>query len=168
MAMDPFLKHVMKSPVTINTEPSFGSPIGTSAGQSSETPFQDIMQEVSTQEDLAVALGMHKGDLGIQTTGFEVMSGEGINPIPENLEIGPNGPQGAELVVDLLKEVNTGVNKMDHFLNEVLYSGKQFSNQELLAIQARILHFSSLTELTVKVAQEGVASVRTVLNTQVQ
>jgi len=71
-------------------------------------------------------------------------------------------------VVDLLGDVNKGQMQMDSMVNQILYSGKKFSNQELLCIQAHVFHFAQMTELTVKVAEQGVSSVKSVLNTQIQ
>jgi hypothetical protein len=66
----------------------------------------------------------------------------------------------------MLSEVNKGQLQMDSMVNEILYSGKKFGNQELLAIQAHIFQFAQMTEMTVKVAEHGIGSVRTVLQTQ--
>lgn len=167
MGMDPFLKNGMSLPMTTSTG-TLGSPMGGGLQEQVQQPFSEVMDQMGSQEDLAISLGLHPSDLGMGGTTFDVMSGAGIDPLPANLEVGPQGPGGTEVVVDMLREVNAGINKMDYFLNDILYSGKRFSNQELLAMQARIMHFSQLTELTVKVAQEGVSATRTVLNTQVQ
>jgi len=67
----------------------------------------------------------------------------------------------------MLSEVNKGQMQMDSLVNHVLYSGKKFSQQELLVVQAHVFHYAQMTELTVKVAEQGVSSFKSVMNTHV-
>ncbi len=136
-----------------------------------ESPFKkmlDTMNGGSDGTEMAKSMGVGN-DSGIGTnSNMGVISAEGINVNPAELKVGLEQPKGAEKVVDMLSEVNKGQMQMDNLVNEILYSGKKFSNQELLAIQAHVFHFAQMTELTVKVAEQGVGSVKTVLNTQIQ
>lgn len=141
-------------------------PLGNSAPQ--ESPFKQLLTDMDSGAKFAESVGVSPADLQPGPGAVQAMTAEGITPLPEWLDVGGVKTSGIDSVVDMLGEVNQGQMKMDHFLNEILYGGKQFSNQELLAIQAHIYHFAQLTELTVKVAQEGVSSVKSILNTQVQ
>lgn len=133
------------------------------------SPFQQMLNGMgSTGADFAASIGVNPADLQNTMGAVQSMSAEGILPLPEWLDVGPMKESGMSKVVDLLSEVNHGQMKMDNLLNEILYGNQKFSNQELLAIQAHIFHFAQLTELTVKVAGEGVSSVKSILNTQVQ
>ena len=111
---------------------------------------------------------MNPADLTNAPGTVQSVSADGIVPLPEWLEVSGTKPSGMETIVDLLSEVNHGQMRMDGLLNEILYGSRRFSNQELLAIQAHMYHFSQLTEMTVKVAEQGVSSVKNILNTQVQ
>lgn len=133
-----------------------------------ESPFKKMLEEMDTGgEDMAQMLGIGK-DTTIGQANFDAISAEGIQLDPSEIKVGLEEPKGAEKIVDMLSEVNKGQMQMDNLMNEILYSGRRFSNQELLAIQAHVFHFAQMTELTVKVAEHGVGSVKTVLNTQVQ
>lgn len=164
MAMDPFIGAV----VSKTTEIASGGASGGSKLSPEESPFKAMMEQMGSGEDLATSLGIHEQDLIPGGEKFQTLSAEGIELRPEHMEFDEVNRNSTELVIDMLQEVNRGQLKMDHFMNEILYGGRRLSNQELLAVQARIYHFAQLTELTVKVAQEGVSSTRTLLNTQVQ
>jgi len=132
-----------------------------------DSAFKQMLNEMDTGKDFAQALGIGK-DMGLGNGHMEVISAGDVNFKPEDMNVGLEEPKGAEKIVDMLSEVNKGQLQMDNMVNEILYSGKKFSNQELLAIQAHVFHFAQMTELTVKVAEHGVGSVKQVLNTQVQ
>lgn len=147
---------------TVSEKPS----VSTSNVMPEESPFKQMMNNMGT--DFAASIGVSPADLQNGPGEIQSLSAEGISPLPEWLDVGVDKPSGAQTVVDLLSEVNHGQMRMDNLLNEILYGGRKFSNQELLAVQAHIYHYSQITELTVKVAQEGVSSVNKVLQTQVQ
>lgn len=133
-----------------------------------ESPFKQMLNGMGSGSDFAASIGVDPSDIQNTVTEVQSLSAEGITPLPEWLDVGPAKESGMTKVVDLLSEVNHGQMKMDNFLNEILYGGRKFSNQELLAVQAHIYHFAQLTELTVKVAEQGTSAVKTILNTQVQ
>jgi type I site-specific restriction-modification system R (restriction) subunit len=135
--------------------------------QNSDSPFKQMLQEMDIGQDMAKMLGMGQ-ETSLGAGKMEAISADGIKLDPSEMNVGLEEPKGAEKIVDMLSEVNKGQMQMDNLVNEILYSGKKFSNQELLAIQAHVFHFAQMTELTVKVAEQGVSSVKTVLNTQVQ
>lgn len=169
MAMDPFITKAVTSTVTSVTHGTHGASVGGVTPAGGESLFQQVLGQMGnemSQEDLAKSAGIMPSDLAASNEPFTSVSAQGIEPLAEYTDIAHK--PGSGMVVDLLQEVNQGMMKMDHFLSEILYSGKRFSNQELLAVQARIYHWSQLSELTVKVAQEGVSSTRSLLNTQVQ
>lgn len=133
-----------------------------------ESPFKQMLDSLTGGEQMTDMLGMGRENTNIGGTRIEALSGEGINVNAADFNVGLEQPKGTEKIVDMLSEVNKGQMQMDNLVNEILYSGKKFSNQELLAIQAHVFHFAQMTELTVKVAEQGVTSVKTVLNTQIQ
>lgn len=136
--------------------------------QQSGQSFKDIMTEMDSGASFAESLGVSK-DMTIDPTGnVQSLSGTGFEFKPTDDVTSLGKPDSSRKVVDMLSEVNKGQMQMDSMVNQILYSGKKFSNQELLCIQAHVFHFAQMTELTVKVAEQGVTSVKSVLNTQVQ
>lgn len=134
-----------------------------------DSPFKQMLDNMDIGQDMAKTLGIDKNaNLSHVSGNMEAISGDSIAFDPAKTNIGLEDPKGIEKIVDMLSDVNKGQMQMDNLVNDILYSGKRFSNQELLAIQAHVFHFAQMTELTVKVAENGVSSVKTVLNTQVQ
>lgn len=62
--------------------------------------------------------------------------------------------------------VMSGQNKLESII-ELSLSGKNFSQSELLALQAGVYRFTQELELTSKVIEKGTASIKQTLNTQV-
>ena len=133
-----------------------------------DSAFKQMLGGMEIGADFAASIGVNPADLTNAPGTVQSVSADGIVPLPEWLEVSGTKPSGMETIVDLLSEVNHGQMRMDGLLNEILYGSRRFSNQELLAIQAHMYHFSQLTEMTVKVAEQGVSSVKNILNTQVQ
>lgn len=132
--------------------------------------FQDVLSGADSElnmNELTSSLGVDASDLSSGMGQFQAISAENVTMDPTQLQVGTGNSSGADKVVDMLSEVNKGQMQMDNLLNDVLYSGKKFSNQELLVIQAQIHHFSEMTELTVKVAEQAVNNIRQIQNTQV-
>jgi|GEM_PF-2674326 len=141
---------------------------GPSVPQTENTAFKEMFDMMNSGEEFARELGISRNELGLPDVGVDSISAAGI-PIDESkLKVGIDGTSGVEKVVSLLSQVNDGQMKMEQLVNEVLFSGKRFSNQELLAVQAYIYHFAQLTELVVKTADQGVSSLKAVLNTNIQ
>ncbi len=141
-------------------------------GAASATPkgsnFQEVLAGADNQlnlTDLSSSLGVDPTELSGGVGQFQAISAENVTMDPTKLHAGSN-ISNTDKVVDMLSEVNKGQVQMDSLLNEVLYSGKKFSNQELLVVQAQIHHFSEMTELTVKVAEQSVNNLRQIQNTQ--
>lgn len=129
--------------------------------------FKQIMDNTEMGMQFAEQLGIT--DQPLSTTGnMQSLSGDNVSFKPGDEVTSIGQPETSQKVVDLLSEVNKGQMQMDSMVNNILYSGKKFSNQELLCIQAHVFHFAQMTELTVKVAEQGISSVKAVLNTQVQ
>lgn len=133
---------------------------------SGDSPFKQMLTEMDAGQEMANMLGITK-DTSIGSKTLEVIPADNINVNAQDFKVGLEEPKGTEKIVDMLSEVNKGQMQMDNLVNEILYSGKKFSNQELLAIQAHVFQFAQMTELTVKMTEQGVTSVKTVLNTQV-
>lgn len=134
------------------------------------SPFKDMLSQMDTGgQDFANLMGMTgQGQEIDPTSRMQAMGADGVSFTPTEQATGITDPAASEKVMDMLGEVNKGQMQMDTLVNHVLYSGKKFSNQELMVIQAHVFHFAQMTELTVKIAEQGVSSVKSVLNTQVQ
>lgn len=148
-----------------------GQAVGDAASSTSKgSSFQDALASADNElnmNDLSSSLGVDANDLSSGMGQFQAISAENVTMDPTKLQVGTGNTSGTDKVVDMLSEVNKGQMQMDSLLNDVLYSGKKFSNQELLVIQAQIHHFSEMTELTVKVAEQAVNNIRQIQNTQV-
>lgn len=151
---------------------ALGKAVTKSEGMAQEanrgSSFKEMMTQVESGAEFADMVGIG-GETSIDpTTQMMSLNGEDVSFMPgqEVTEIGQ--PETSRKVVDMLGEVNKGQMQMDSLVNHILYSGKKFSNQELLVIQAHVFHFAQMTELTVKVAEQSISSVKSVLNTQVQ
>lgn len=148
-------KAVMKSDETI-------------APASQGSSFKDMLAEMDSGADFANTLGIGNEPDISPASNLSTIGGDGVSFTPAEGMTNLSSPQASEKVLDLLGEVNKGQMQMDSLVNHVLYSGKKFSNQELLVIQAHVFHFAQMTELTVKVTEQAVSSVKSTLNTQVQ
>ncbi|HPQ80124.1 MAG TPA: hypothetical protein PLZ86_00145 [bacterium] len=134
------------------------------------SPFKEMLSQMdSGGHDFASLMGMtgHAQEID-PTSRMQALGAEGISFSPAEQSVGITDPAASEKVLDMLGHVNKGQMQMDTLVNHVLYSGKKFSNQELMVIQAHVFHFAQMSELTVKIAEQGVSSVKSVLNTQVQ
>ena len=122
--------------------------------------FAEILNNVQSGMDFAEMLGVGNNELS-STSNMEALSGEGITPldVTEQVNMGTL-PDTGRKVVDMLGDVNKGQMQMDSLVNHILYGGKRFSNQELLVIQAHVFHFHQMTELTVKLAEQTVGSMK--------
>jgi len=69
-------------------------------------------------------------------------------------------------VMKVLSNVMDGQNALDSIIAKAS-SGKQFSNQELLAMQAGVYKFSQELELTSKVVEKATSGVKQTMQTQV-
>lgn len=148
-----------------------GQAVGDAASSTTKgSSFQDVLAGADNElnmNELTSSLGVPTEDLSSGMGQFQAISAENVSMDPTKLQVGTTNASGTDKVVDMLAEVNKGQMQMDNLLNDVLYSGKKFSNQELLVIQAQIHHFSEMTELTVKVAEQAVNNIRQIQNTQV-
>lgn len=130
--------------------------------------FKEMLAQMEDGADFAQNLGIG-ADIEVSPTArMESLSGGGVEFAPGEDATALSKPDASEKLLDMLGEVNKGQMQMDGLVNHILYSGRKFSNQELLVIQAHVFHFAQMTELTVKAAEQGVSSVKSVLNTQVQ
>lgn len=132
-----------------------------------KSSFSDIMKKIDSGTEFADQLGMLDKSI-TPVENMRALNGDAVSFTPADQVTKVGRPEASEKLLDMLGEVNEGQMQMDSLVNNILHSGKKFSNQELLVIQAHVFHFAQMTELTVKVAEQGVSSVKAVLNTQVQ
>lgn len=139
-------------------------PIGNN-GQTAS--FQEMLEQQEVGQEM-VELMDSSGSEMMPAATMQSIDATSIEVSPMSANIGLEPPAGSTKVVNMLSEVNKGQLQMDSLVNQILYSNKRFSNQELLAIQAHVFHFAQMTELTVKVAEQGVSSIKSIQNTQIQ
>lgn len=140
----------------------------TSLPQDGSSPFKQMFDSIGESQDYAKSLGMTADDMGMPSSDISALSAEGISLDPANAPVGIPQPNGTTTVINLLSEVNNGQMNMEKMVNQIMYGGKKFSNQELLAIQAHVFHFAQVTELVVKAADQGVSSLKAIMNTNIQ
>lgn len=130
--------------------------------------FKEILSQMDSGADFAQQLNLSGNQELNPTNQMQAIEGNGVafQPVEQATEV--SKPDASHKVLDMLGDVNQGQMQMDTLVNHVLYSGKRFSNQELMVIQAHVFHFAQMTELTVKVAEQGVSSVKALANTQIQ
>jgi hypothetical protein len=129
--------------------------------------FKDLLNNMQSADNFAQKLGVFDNKLDPQGN-MKSLAANDVSFQPQSTVSGVDGPEVSRKVVDMLSEVNKGQMQMDSMVNQILYSDKKFNNQELLAVQAHVYHYAQMAELTVKIAEHGIASVKQVLNTQVQ
>lgn len=155
----------------LNSE-ALGKAVGKSDATVGSSGQASSFKEMLTQMDSGLEFADMLGATSAQETGpsgqMQALGGDGVAFTPLDDVTGIGKPEATQRVVEMLGDVNKGQLQMDSLVNHILYSGKRFSNQELLVVQAHVFHFAQMTELTVKVAEQGVSSVKSVLNTQVQ
>ena len=69
-------------------------------------------------------------------------------------------------IQQVMEDVMQGQNKLEEIMTLAL-SGRNFSTQELLAMQAGVYRFSHELELTSKVVEKATSTVKQTMNTQV-
>lgn len=129
--------------------------------------FKDLLKNMQSSTDFAQKMGVLDNKLD-PTGNMKTLAANDVTFQPHMVVNEVGGPEVSRKVVDMLSEVNKGQIQMDSLINQILYSDKKFNNQELLAVQAHVYHYAQMAELTVKIAEHGIASVKQVLNTQVQ
>ncbi|MBI4211444.1 MAG: hypothetical protein HY540_02280 [Deltaproteobacteria bacterium] len=139
--------------------------------QSGDTPgssFKDILQ--STQDDgtdFAKMLNMDNTDASPMRQ-MNSLSANMVDYHPAQMPTGVGQPDFSRKIIHMLSDVNKSQQQMGSIVNHILYSGKHFSNSELLVIQAQMFEYAQTTEITVKLAEHSIGSVKSVMNTQVQ
>jgi len=78
----------------------------------------------------------------------------------------PDQSQASKGLKKLLGEVVEGQNKLDDII-KMATSGKQYGQQDLLAIQASVYKFSQELDLTSKVVEKATSGVKQTMQTQV-
>lgn len=164
MAIDAVVSQLNSSALGKAVNNSQGAANATQQGNSS---FADIVKKLDSGQEFAEQLGILDKSI-VPTENMKALEGDAVSFAPTDQVTEVGRPEASEKLLDLLGEVNEGQMQMDSLVNTILHSGRKFSNQELLVIQAHVFHFAQMTELTVKVAEQGVSSVKSVLNTQVQ
>ncbi len=136
-------------------------------GQTGGSAFAELLQETGEGHAFADMLGMTDNQM-LPNGQTQAVSAEAIPFDMSKNEVASVEPTGGQKITEMLADFNQQQMHMDNLVNEVLYGGKKFSNQELLAIQAHVFHVGQMTELTVKSVELAVSSFKGVMNTQIQ
>lgn len=161
--MDPF---VGKAFASVVQESTTGGASGSSAmPKTGPSAFADMLDALGGKESAGQLI--QPGDVP-GNAGFDSIGVPDLEPTADSLAMQEVTPAKGSVMVDLLQDVNKSQMKMDQFYTALLDGTKQYSMQELMLIQAKIYQLSQVTEMCVKVTQEGVSSVKSTLNTQVQ
>ena len=134
--------------------------------------FEELRQKMEAQEVSSPAAqksGMEKAsadNLQAQQA-QEVQAPQNANAVGDVQKLGEipkvTDMQGLEKVVNRLK---SGQDRLNSLINESL-SGKSFTPQEMLALQAEVSQITSEIQLCTEIVKSGLGSVKQVMSTQV-
>ena len=114
--------------------------------QNSTSPFAEMLQQTGEGMGFADMLGMTDNQL-LPNGQAQAVSAESIPFDMSQNEVSQVEPSGGQKITEMLSDFNQQQMHMDNLVNEVLYGGKKFSNQELLAIQAHVFQYNRLYSL---------------------
>lgn len=123
-------------------------------GVQAQNPAMDATKVQETQK----ASDVLRTAQSQQVTGVD--KSIGVKPVEAKAEARESG------LKSILNQVVDGQNKLDQVI-KMATSGKQYGNQELLAIQAAVYKFSQELELTSKVVEKATSGVKQTMQTQV-
>ena len=93
---------------------------------------------------------------------YEEKEGFSFDPVSQKREVG----KGQSAIMDMISSMERGQANMDKLINTSM-SGVQFSNQELLQMQAGMYRYTQELELTGKVVEKATTGLKDTLKTQV-
>lgn len=93
---------------------------------------------------------------------YEEKDGAGFDPVSQKQEVG----KGQSTIMGMLNSMEKGQANMDKLINSSM-AGTQFSNQELLQMQAGMYRYTQELELTGKVVEKATSGLKDTLKTQV-
>jgi len=100
-------------------------------------------------------VSMNKADLNKSTTGK-------MDPVTQKSEVSKSN----SMVMGMVSNMEKGQASIDKLINSSL-NGKQFSNSELLGLQAGMYKYTQELELTGKVVEKATSGLKDTLKTQV-
>ncbi|MDO8526544.1 MAG: hypothetical protein Q7T03_02530 [Deltaproteobacteria bacterium] len=145
-----------------NSQSEAAKPLQNGQGSSFQEMLQNTGEEMGFADMLGIETEMKPGGQS------QAISAQAIPFDADGAAQNHSAPSGGDKVVSMLADFNQQQTHMDGLVNEILYSNKKYSNQELLAIQAHVFHVAQMTELTVKSVELAVSSFKGVMNTQIQ
>jgi peptidoglycan hydrolase-like protein with peptidoglycan-binding domain len=142
-------------------------PGGTQSGM--EGKFDNMMaQKTQGMQDPTKVQDVTK--MNEATKAMDVLKTAKANQVDPSLQVktveAVKDPQKMDGMKRVLSNVMDGQNALDSIIKKAA-SGKQFSNQELLAMQAGVYKFSQELELTSKVVEKATSGVKQTMQTQV-
>lgn len=128
-----------------------------------QVQFDQVMQAQNVQEAQKVG--------NVQETALDrlrsaIQNQRGNAPAAPIAGQSNNGSPAMSGVHKMMEDVMSGQNKLEEIINLAI-SGRNFSQPELLALQAGVYRFTQELELTSKVIEKGTSSIKQTLNTQV-
>ena len=140
----------------------------TKAPQEGSSSFKEIMSQMDSGMEFAQQLNLAGKQDVSPNSQMQALQGDTVSFQPTDQVSNATSPDAGKKVVDMLGDVNKSQMQMDSMMNNILYSGKRFSNQELLVLQAHVFQHAQTVEIMVKMADQVVGSTKSVLNTQIQ
>lgn len=123
--------------------------------------FQDTLQ--AHQAPTHAPQSPHLKPLSLKpTTGNVLLHAQQIS----STQVGATAKAQRSQVSNMIESLVKGQDKMSQLM-KVALSGRKFSHQELLAMQAVVYQFSQEVELTSKVVEKATSGVKQTMNTQV-
>lgn len=124
--------------------------------------FQDVMSQ--QVQDTSQVQGVQQTHNTQQAA--NVLSQARINQSLPSTKVGAAAEAKDSRVIKMMQGLVSGQDKMQQIMNSAL-SGRQFNQQELLAMQAGVYRYSQELELTSKVVEKATSGIKQTMNTQV-
>jgi len=128
-----------------------------------QTSFQQTLQAQQTQNPQQV---QNANKINETAKARSILQAAKINATQGTTRVGAAAKVEKSRIADLITRLTGGQDRMTGIMNMAL-SGRQFSPQELLALQAGVYRFSQELELTSKVVEKATSGIKQTMNTQV-
>lgn len=160
-----------------------GDPVGGGLGKAAQQMMQEVQQQALQQQQ-----GPQQGGMEVKfdrlmnnqvqdpnrvqeaSSPANVLKAAKASQVDPSLQVkqveAASDAKKGEGLKKILAGVMDGQNQLDQIIAKAA-SGKQFSNQELLAMQAGVYKFSQELELTSKVVEKATSGVKQTMQTQV-
>jgi hypothetical protein len=101
----------------------------------------------------------------VSAAGQEPLTARGAEPVAAKAETAKTGKAG-DMVTQVIGDLEKGQVNLEKIISQAS-SGKQFSNAELLSLQASMYQYTQQLDLTSKVVEKATTGLKDVVKTQV-